>query len=815
MSILMQDIRFALRMLWKHRLATLVSMVALALGIGANTAVFSVAEGFLIHPVPLPHSDRLVAVSNSRPHEHIEMSGVAPATYCEWVAAAKSLDEMGAYAWDEINLTGGSAAQKVQAFAVTANFFHLIEVYPVKGRAFLPEEEQPGQEHEIVLSDGLWERTYGSDPNILGKQVKVDGLAFTVVGVMGKGFDFPLPAEAWVPLVLTTADRQVRDNRNLRVFGHLRPGSKLSQVSAEMQTIFKQQSAAYPDAYKGWEVDVRSLAEYIVGDLNRQYTLLFLGAVAFVLLIACLNIANMQFARLTSRSKELAVRRTLGGSRWRIVRQLLTESILLSLGGAAVGLALAQWEIQLILTHMPPDVAKFIAGWKTIHMDMGAFLFTLATALACGIISGIAPALLSSYSTLGDTLKETARGSSVGAKRHRIRSALVVAEVSLALILLVGASLLVQNFQGLLGVNNNFTPQTLLTMNLQLTDALYPQSSSRTAFNEQALQRLAALPGVESAGLITAVPYANGGGISRGNIQVAGRALAARGELVSAMVATASPNYTNMLHIAILDGRQLQDSDRADTLPVCLISASLVRDYFPGQNPLGHKIKVGNDLPTNTNPWMTIVGVVRDVRYSWFNKDVVPTIYRSYRQSAPHFTTLILRSSGQDPAQFAPAVRSTIAALDPNIPLYNIKPFDRLIIESIVGMAYVATIMAVLGVIALVLASVGVYGVMSYVVSERTHEIGIRMSLGAETRDILSLVLRNGLLLTALGLLIGFPVALLMARALAGLFFGVEPTDPIALVGVPLLLAAVAALACYLPARRASRVDPLQALRYE
>jgi putative ABC transport system permease protein len=814
-SNLLQDIRFALRMLRKNRLATLVSVLTLALGIGANTAIFSVAEGFLVHPVPLPNVERLAAINNARSHEQIELSGVAPATYFDWLGQTKSFDELAAYQWDEINLTGTTSPQKVQAFAVTFNFFHLVGVAPAMGRAFLPDEEQPGQDRAVILSRGLWERTYGSDPNILNRQVKVDGLPYTVVGVMDKGFDFPLPAEAWVPLALSTEQRKNRDSRSLHAIAHLRPGVTFSSASAEMQTIFKQQAAAYPDSYNGWHIDVRSLADFTVGDLNRQYTLLFLGAVGFVLLIACFNIANIQFARMTSRAKELAVRKTLGSSRWRIVRQLLTESILLALGGAVAGLGLAYWEIQLMVNNMPADVAKFIAGWKTIHLDSGAFLYTLVIAVACGVVSGIAPALLSSHATLGDTLKETGRGSSVGAKRHRLRNALVVAEIALALVLLVGSGLLVKNFRGLLAVNNNFAPQTMLTMNLQLPDAEYPSPTTRLAFHAQALERLAALPGVESAGLVTKVPFADGGGASRWNFQIEGRAPAGREEVVSAIIETASPNYTSMLHIELLDGRELAATDRAETLPVCLVSQSLVRRYFQGQNPLHHRIRVAGAAQDSANSWMTVVGVVRDVRYSWINKDVIPTVYRSFRQFPRSYTTLLVRTRGQDPSQLAPAVREAIAAVDPNIPLYNLKPFDRIIIESIIGMAYVATIMAILGFIALVLASVGVYGVMSYAVSERTHEIGIRMSLGAETGDILSLVLRNGLLLTAIGLIIGFPVAFLMARALSGLFFGVDASDPAALAGIPLLLAAVAVLACYIPAVRASRVDPLQALRYQ
>ena len=812
MSILLQDIRFAARMLRKHRLATLVSVVALALGIGANTAIFSVAEGFLLHPVPIPHADRLAAIGNTRARQNVDLEPVAPATFLDWKKQVQSFDELAAYQWDEINLTGDREPQKAQAFAVTSNFFHLIDVSPTMGRAFLPDEEEPGKDHEIILSQGLWERRYGSDPNILNKAVKVDGLSYTVVGVMGKGFNFPYPAEAWVPLALTTAQREIRDTRFLWVFGRLRPGVRLSTSASELQAISQQQAAAYPDAYKGWQVKLVPLAEFATANLTRQYTLLLLGAVGFVLLIACLNVANVQFARMTSRSKELAVRATLGSSRWRIVRQLLTESILLSFAGAALGLFLARWELQLILKNMPADVARFIAGWNTIHMDAGAFLFTLVMAVASGILSGIAPALLSSRATLGETLKETGRGSSGGMKRHRVRNALVVAEVSLALILLVGAGLLVKNFQGLLAVNNGFAPQTLLTLKLTLSDTQYTQPSSRAAFHEQALQRFASLPGVESAGLVTTLPFDNGG-LAHRPFTIEGRAPEARGEQVAAGVETVSPNYLQMLHIGLVAGRQLLDSDRDGALPVCLVSESLVHRYFAGQNPIGHKLKIGN--ADAKNPWMTVVGIVSEVRYSWTERDFVPTIYRSFRQTPPTYTTLLLRTSGGDPAQLISIARAEIGAIDPNLPLYNIKPFDRLIVESIVGIAYVATMMAILGAIALVLASVGIYGVMSYLVNERTHEIGIRMSLGAEARDILGLVLRNGLLMTALGLLIGFPVALLMARALSGLFFGVEATDPTVLIGLPLLLAAVAALACYLPAHRATRVDPLQALRYE
>ncbi|HKT47342.1 MAG TPA: ABC transporter permease [Candidatus Acidoferrales bacterium] len=816
--VLLQDIRFAARVLWKHRLATLVSVLALALGIGANTAMFSVAEAFLLHPVPFEDANRLVALLDARstgngPAFGQEMTPVAVATYLDWKQQAHSFSQLTAYAWDEVNLTGDKAPQKVQAFHVAANFFATLGVQPRLGRVFLPEEETPGKEQEIILGNALWEQRYASDPQIVGKNIKVGGKSYTVVGVMGKGFDFPNPAEAWLPLYFETKDRLNRDARWIYVLGRLKPGATFPEASAEMTSLERREAQAYPDSYKGFALQPRLLPEYVTGTLTRQYTLLLLGAVGFVLLIACLNVANVQFARVTGRSREFAVRTAIGGSRWRIVRQLLTESLLLSFIGAAVGLFIAQWNIRMIVDHMPPDVAKFIAGWKTISLDLGAFLFTLVIAALSGIISGIAPSLLSSRTHLSETLKESGRGSSFGSQRHRLRGALVVSEIALALILLVGAGLLVRSFRGLLEANQQSNPQTLLTMNLTLPDTQYPDASARRSFYQSSLQRLSTLPGIQSAMLVTALPYSNGGGANERAIAIEGRPPAERGERVASIVETVSPNYFATMNIPTRDGRLLADSDADATQPVCVISESLARRYFPGLNPLGHKIKVGKtDEPGS---WMTVVGIVSDVHYSWIDKAIIPTLYRSYRQSPPQFAvTLALRTQG-NPLDFISAVRSQMAGLDPELPLYNLKTFDKVITESIIGIAYVAAMMAILGLVALLLASIGVYGVMSYSVSERVHEIGIRMSLGAETRDILRLVLRNGLALTALGLAIGVPLALLMARGMSSLLFEVKSTDPLTFIGLPLLLALIALLACYIPAQRAARVDPLKALRHE
>ncbi len=808
----LQDIRFGLRMLARHRVATLVCVVALALAIGANTAIFSVAEAFLLHPVPFENADRILMLTDSRPQQSIDVNAVAPATFFDWKKEARSFDRLAAYAWDEVNLTGEAEPQKIQAFQVSADFFETIAVQPQLGRAFLPEEEEPGKNQEIILSHALWQQRYASDPSILGKNVKVDGKPFTVVGVMAKGFDFPMPAEAWFPLWFEAKAYSDRDSRWLWVLARLKPHVSFSEATAEMRAITFRQAEAFPDTNNGWQLRPMLLREFVTGTITRQYTLLLMAAVAFVLLIACADVANVQFARVTGRAGEFAVRAALGGSRWRVVRQLLIESILLSLTGAAAGLLFTVWSLQLILTHMPPDVAKFVAGWKTIHLDANAFLFTLVVAVFSGILSGITPSLLSAGSNPSEALKEGGRGSTAGRTRHRLRGALVVAEVALSLVLLVGAGLLVKNFQGLLNVNESYVPETLLTMNFSLPESQYAKPSSRLAFHEQLLQRLGSLPGVQSASIVSHVPYSEGGGIGMRSFSIEGRTAAKRGELLSAILETTTPSYFRQLNIALRDGRNLSDADGAETPPVAVISESLARRYFPNENPLGKRIKIGK--ADSQDEWMTIVGLVKDVHYSWINKEDVPTIYRSFHQAPPYFTTLVLRTSG-DPLQFVSAVRGQVAQLDRDLPLYNIKPMDKVITESIVGIAYVAVMMAVLGIIALVLASVGVFGVMSYSVSERSHEIGVRMSLGAQTGDILRMVLGRGMLLTVLGLLIGLPVAFLLARALAVLLFGVEAADPASFIGLPLLLAAVAALACYLPARRASRLDPLRSLRYQ
>ncbi len=812
MHNLMQDVRYGARMLWKNRLATVVCAAALALGIGANTAIFSVAEGFLLHPVPFEDSGRLAAIVNVRPEQNIDRNAIAPATYLDWKAQSKSFEKLEAYGYDEVNLTGVGQAEKIQGIDVTADFFGMLGVKPKIGRTFLPEEQEPGKDQEIILGYGLWERRFASDPGILGKIVKVDGKSYTIVGVMEKGFDFPRPGEAWIPLALTPKQKTLRDSRYLYPIGQLGPGVSLKQAAAELNTIGERQAQAYPESYKGWQLRLMSLREFATSDLTRQYTLLLMGAVGFVLLIACADVANVQFARLSGRQRELAVRTALGASRGRIISQLLTESILLSLIGAGLGLIFAQWDIALILSHMPPDVAKFIAGWNTISLDSNAFLFTLGIALMSGIVSGIAPALLVSRTNISETLKEGGRGSSAGRARQRVRNVLVVAEISLSLVLLVGAGLLVKGFGALLNVNEKCHPETLLTFHLSLPEVQYKEPAQRLAFHEKALQGLAGVPGVRSATIVSTVPYGEGGGAGTRSFAIEGQPIGERGEVRAAIVQTISPNYFGVMNIALREGRLLENSDRDVTTGVVVISQSLARRYFPGESTLGRKLRINPE--DETSPWMTVIGIVDDVHYSWITKEDVPTIYRSFRQSPRGYVSYLLRAEA-DPLSFTGAARSQIASIDPDIPIFEVKTLDRVISDSIIGIAYVATMMGVMGVIALVLASVGVYGVMSYAVAERTNEFGIRMAMGATASDIQKLVLGKGFLLTALGVGLGLPLAFGMASALSSLLFGVKAADPVAFIGLPLVLAAVSMLASYVPAMRAVRVDPIVALRYE
>jgi putative ABC transport system permease protein len=804
-----QDVRYAVRVLSKKPAFTAIVAITLGLGIGANSAIFSVADAFLLKPVGFESIERLVAVQERAPKQS-EWNSVAPANYLDWKSQNRSFERLIASEWINVNLTGEREPELAIAFRISLDFFETLGVRPMLGRGFLAEEAQPGKEQVVVLGYGLWERRYASDRAIVGKIVKMDGKPFTVAGVMPKGFNFPLPAQLWVPLALTLAETSQRSPHTLHVLGRLKPGVSEGQARAEMETIAQRMEVAYPLTNKGWGVWLQPLRIFINGNLTREYTELLLVAVGFVLLIACANVANLQFARAAGRQREMALRTALGASRWRVMRQLLTESVILALAGSVLGLLLGEWGIELIRGNMPADVARFVSGWQEIRLDGRTLAFTLAVAVVAGIISGLAPALQASRPNLNETLKEGGRGSTAGHARRRLRSILLVGEVALALILLVGAGLMVRGVGALLNVNQNFAPDSLLTLRFELPDGKYRELPARRAFYQETLRQFQAIPRVESASISTHVPYGNGG--ESGYVTIEGKPAPEAGEYRATHLLTISPNYFQAMHIRLRDGREFSERDGPDSLLVAIVSDRLARRYWPGENPLGRHIKTG---PANVEgPWLTVVGVAEDVHEDWYERDPLPSLYRPYLQAPQNFGFISLRCAG-DPLSFITASRGAIAGVDPDLPLSEIKTLERVMKDSIIGLTYVAVMMTVLGLVALVLACVGVYGVMAYAVEERTHEIGIRLALGAGRADVLRMVMGRSLLVTAVGLGIGLTVSVLLARFLSSLIFGVSAMDWMTFGGVSAALTASAMLASYVPALRAVRVDPVVALRNE
>ncbi|MGA8221038.1 MAG: ABC transporter permease [Candidatus Acidiferrales bacterium] len=809
MGILLQDVRYALRLLLKSPGFTLAAILTLGLGIGANAAIFSVANAFLRKPIWFPAIESLVVVANVPPGEGRDRNSVSPGDYVDWKAQSKSFEEVGAYEWSDVNLTGSGDPQKLNGANVSANFFHILGIQPQLGRAFLPEEEQLGHEHEVILGHGLWERRFGADPAIIGKPVTLDGLSYSVVGVAGNDFDFPTSAQYWLPLTMTDKEKTLRGDHYVWPVARLRPGVSIEQAQAEMATIAGHLQADFPQTEKGWNVRVIPMRHFASDEYSRQYSVLLLYAVGFVLLIACANVANVQLARAAARQREFAMREAIGASRWRIIRQLLTESTLLSVAGAGLGLIFAQWSIDLMVTHMPPDVARYIAAWKHIKLDADVLAYTTVLALAAGIVSGLAPAFQGAKIDLGEQLKEGGRGTTAGKSRHFLRNAFVVGEVAASLLLLVGAGLMVKGVRSLLATHKNMTPEAVLTMRVQLPDSKYKEPRQRSAFYERVLDQLNAIPGAKVPAVATRLPFADSG--VTGDLSIEGIP-AQPGEARFINSESVNPDYFRAMNIPLREGRFFTAQDGADAPRVAVISQRLAQRFWPNQSPLGKHVRDGAE--NSAAPWATIVGVAGEVRYDWNEGEDFPTLYFPYKQFLRQFSYIAMRTDG-DPLASVSAARAAIATVDPDQPIYEIKTMAQMISEAVVGLSYVAWIMAVLGAMALVLAAVGVYGVMAYAVTERTHEIGVRLALGAQPSEILRLILSRGVFLTGLGMLIGLPVSFALANLMASLIYGVQATDPPIFFGVTFFLAAVALAACYIPARRAMCVDPIVALRYE
>lgn len=810
MRTLWQDIRFGLRLLWKHPGFTFVAVAALALGIGANTAVFSLVNALLINPLPFPDMDRLVTVYERVPAQGNERNEASIANYLDWRAQNQSFENIGVYRWWSANLTGNDQPERLQGFLVSASLLDTIGLKPMLGRNFNADEEQPGKDNVAILSYGVWQRRFAADANIIGQTILLNGVKRQVVGVLPANINFPRGAEILAPLSLMPEQQANRGNHSFLVVGRLKNGVSLAQAQREMNTIAARLETQYPNTNTGRSTSLFTLYDDTVQH-GKVLLLVLLGAVGFVLLIACANIANLMLARASSRLKEIAIRSALGASRWRVARQLLIESVIVALAGGVFGLLVGQWGISFFKSLAPAEVANFVPGWHRVGMNPIVLVYTLGLSVVTGLLFGLAPAWQATKPDLVETLKEGGGKSSAGG-RQRLRSALVVAEVALSLVLLISAGLLIKSFLKLSTTDPGFNSESVLTMQLILPRARYEQPEARAVFYRDLEQRIRSLSGVASAGLVNYLPL--GGSNSSDDFLIEGLPTPPRGQEYVGRYRVCTPDYFQTLGIRILRGRGFTGADSETAAPVVIVNETLVRKFWPNADPsvvLGKRFRTSG--PPERNPWREIVGVINDVRHE-MNGPIQPEYYLPHAQDPWNAMALVAKTK-VEPMALASLVRKEVQAMDKDQPVFSTRSMQEVRAQSVIIYNTSSQMLSVFAALAMLLAALGIYGVMSYSVSQRTHEIGVRLALGASRQHVLKLMIWQGMKLAGLGMVIGLAGALALTSLMKSLLFGVSTTDPLTYGVVVSVLAVVALLACYLPARRATKVDPIIALRYE
>jgi len=799
--MLWQDVRYGLRMLTRNPGFTLVAVLALALGVGANTAIFSVVNAVLLRPLPYPDPDQLALVFARTPREPREF--VSYPDFEDWRAQSRSFEKLSAYVPQSVNLTGRDEPARLLGGFASADFLPMLGVTAAQGRLFLPGEDQPGAERVAVVTHALWQNRLGADPRLIGSALTLNGQPFTVVGILPEGFQFTWgDAEVYLPLPHYPNFSLERQRTSAAAIGRLKPGVTLGQAQAEMETIAGRLAAQYPETNADRGVTLVRLHDYMVERL-RPSLLVLLGAVGFVLLISCANVANLQLARATARGSELAVRAALGASRARLMRQLLTESLLLALAGGGAGLLLGAWGVDVLAKYSP----VLLPEGTRVSLDQTVLVFTLLVASLTGLISGLAPALRFSRPDLQEALKEGGRGAGEAGRRSRLRGSLVVVQVALALVLLIGSSLFIQSFALLTRVDPGFKPTNLLTLEYRVPQNKYPEGRQQWEFHRQVVERIRSLPGVEAASAVMAIPH--GGNFGSTTFVPLDRPEPPRGAEPRAQTNRADMYYFGAMGIPLLKGRVFGEQDGPETPRVAVINQTLAERFWPQADPVGKSLR----FPEGGGA-ATIIGVVGDVKHDSLDRPSGAQIYLAYAQNPFIFASLVVRTAS-DPMSLAPAVRGAIWSVDKDQPVWKVRTMEFLLDRGVGSRRYLTYLLAGFSVLALVLAAVGIYGVLAYAVTQRRHEIGVRVALGARPGDIYRMVLGQGMALAVVGIGTGLAAALALTRLLSGMLYGVSASDPLSFAGIAILLAAVALLACYVPARRATKVDPMVALRQE